>query len=290
MAIPRLPVLSPDAPPLPYSLLSVANVIDESDPHWTNGVTVEPDACEEAHTVQQPCDGSANKTPTTTGIAKKGAEPFAVYAWIDCSPIGHWEDYAARTVAALENGEARAVEREFWTGAAGTNPNLAANAAVTDTDGTVLQSAATVLGGGAAVDIVEAVALLEGALASCYPGIGVIHAPRRALAFMSSKGLLDVGRGQVGPQLRTDGGTLLAFGGGYPGTGKAGVAPSAGDSWMFATGQVQIRRDEVARTERVESLGRSRNTMVLLAERTYTALWDCSCHFAVLADTGTVSL
>lgn len=289
MAIPRLPVLSPDRPPLPYGLMSVANVIDETDPHWLNGLLIEPDACDEAHTVQQPCDGSANKTPTSTGIPTKGAEPFAVYSWIDCSPIGHWEDYAARTVTALENGEARAVEREFWTGANGTNPNLAANAAVTDASGTVLQSAAVALNA-AAVDIVEAVALLEGALASCYPGIGVIHAPRRALAFMSSKGLLDVGRGQVGPQLRTDGGTLLAFGGGYPGTGKAGVAPSAGDSWLFATGAVTVRRDKIARTDRVESLNRQKNSLVMLAERTYAVIWDCSCHFAVLADTGTTSL
>lgn len=275
-------VKAPTVTPLPYGLMSVVQMpTDDVDRvHWRNGVMYQPDACEAAgSTVAQcPVVTGYGKDATTEGVAAKGAQPFTVYASIPCSPVGnYWQEAEARVVAALTNGEARAVEEVFWTGAidapSGTiYPHLAANAAVYDDSGDVLlQTAATTIVTGA-VDIVEAIGYLEGELAECYGGVGVIHAPRAALAHMAANHLIE----KSGQTIRTVGGTPVAFGAGYPGTSPAGAAPEAGTTWLYATGAISLRRSDITITSnRVQALDRSVNTLQLYAERTYTIGWDC---------------
>jgi hypothetical protein len=288
----RFEVGAPAFTPRPYGLLSVAQVIDEVDVHWENGILTQPEACEPAAMTVGPCPSPpADKVPTST-IPVRCADPFTVYADISCSPIGvggnGLDGYRDRVVAALTNGEARRVENVFWTGGAGAvvSPHLAANTPITGS-GCVLQTAATVIGPvtGTGVSPCEAVGLLEGALGGCYGGLGVLHIPLWTLSMLVTNYALF----KDGPRFRTAAGTPVAVGAGYPGTGADGSAPPAGSAWFYVTGAVQVRRSPIiVPATAPESLNRAKNTMVMVAERTYEIDWDC-CHFAVLADVGSYS-
>lgn len=286
-------VKAPTVTPLPYGLMSVVQMpTDDPDKvHWRNGVMYQPDACEASESTvgQCPVVTGFGKDPTTDGVQAKGAEPFTVYSSITCSPVGNfWEEAEARTVAALTNGEARAVEGVFWTGRveapAGTiiYPHLAAATEVFDGTGEVLlQPAATVIVTGM-VDVVEAIGLLESRLAECYGGVGVIHAPRAALAHLSANFLIE----KSGQQIRTVGGTPIAFGGGYPGSSPTGASLPYGEVWFYVTGAISLRRSGITVTSnRVQGLRRDVNTLQLFAERTYAIGWDC-CLFGLPVSLG----
>jgi hypothetical protein len=286
----------PSFTPLKYGLLSVvedATGDDLSDQHWRNGVQFQTQFCGPALSTASICvTGGADKPAIADGLITRGADPFAVFAWLNCSPIGYSPDeWRKLTVAALLNNESVAVEAVFATGVVAGGvvyPHLAANAAVSDgTTGQVvqLQTAATVVTGGASNDIVEAVGRLEGAMAGCYGGVPVLHVPRAALAPMAAWGLLEVD----GEQLHTPGGSLIAAGAGYPGTAPDGTTPAAGTVWLYATGAVKLWRGPIETTGRnpAEWVGRARNDQVLVAERSYVLGWDC-CHFATPVSLGGV--
>jgi hypothetical protein len=279
--------------PAGYGLLSVAEpASDAADTHWRNGVQFQPTYCGVALDTAAVCvTGGVSKSALPNGIPIRGADPFGVYAWLDCSPVGYspdqWRDMTTR---ALTNNEAAKVERVFWTGAVqgGTvYPHLAANTAVSEGTSGVgqvvsLQTAASVVVTGA-VDVVEAVGLLEGAMAGCYGGTPVIHVPRKAVAMLAAWGLVV----RDGPRLRTPAGSLLAAGLGYPGTGPDGTDPAAGTGWLYATGAVKYWRSPVELTGQnpADWVGRAKNDQTLIAERTYVVGWDC-CHFAVPVSLG----
>ena len=271
--------------PAGYGLLSVAEPADDTDLHWRNGVQFEPAHCGPALNMASVCvTGGAEKDPLDDAVPIRGADPFTVYAWLDCSPIGwtpqQWRDM---TVEALRNNEPAAVEAVFWTGAvAGATiyPHLAADTAVNETGvgpAVNLQTAASVIVTGA-VDIVEAVGALEGAMAGCYGGTPTLHMTRETAAHADQYGLLR----RQGAQLTTLLGSKVAAGLGYPGTAPDGTDPADGVAWMYATGAVKYWRSPVETTGRspAEWIGRATNDQVLIAERTYVIGWDC-CHFAI---------
>lgn len=272
---------SPDFTPLPYGLFSVVQEVPGPD-HWAAGVMHQPVPCGAARTTIAPCPvaGSLTKAPSATGLPIMGSDPFTVYSYIECGPIGHssaeWEQLA---IATLEYGEERAVEATFWTGSVSTtgaplvSPHLAEDVIVIDSNGAITNLVASPVTTGTAVDVVEAMGALEGALASCYGGVGVLHVPRAAVAHMSNKGLVhDDGTGR----LRTVAGTLVAAGGGYPGTSPAGTSPGAGFAWFYITGAVRMYRSSASLTSSfVEAIDKDENDLVLVAERTYVLTWDC---------------
>lgn len=267
--------------PLPYGLLSVSQVpVDSDDTHWKGGIRYETDDCGFASITTDSCavTGGAIKSPTGTWITR-GAQPLTVYTLPVCAPVGTYENYEPRVQAVLTSGEARAVEKEFWTGANGTLPHLAANTPVSGTGfdtSVVIQTAATVIVTGA-VDILEGIALLEEALATCYGNEGVIHIPPIAVAHAKDEDLID----KDGTRLRSPSGHLVAAGAGYTGSSPAGVAPSGGIYWLYATGAVTVRRGPIEVTRPIgQAVDRSRNDVFLVAERTYVISWDC-CHFAI---------
>lgn len=285
---------APTVSPLPYGLWSVVQEVDDQDPHWRLGVQFQPDLCDIASSTVADCplpeeDDSPEFGKQPTGrLATVGSNPFTVYAWMDCPPQGgFWEEARARAAAALTQGEMRELERVFWTGQVThpdetVYPHLAADAAVFDPDPAVdpnalsvqIQQAAVVPQAGP-MDAVEALAVLEQALAECYPGVGVIHMTRGAAIHLAAYGLLV----RQGPLLRTLLGTLVAAGGGYPGTAPDGTTPAYPASWMYATGSIQARRSDIFMSTREEALDRGANRMVQIAERTYSLAWDC-CLFA----------
>lgn len=275
-------VAPPTRTPLSYGLLSVSQTPVDTDEHWRLGVRYEPDACTPGEITFEVCPvtGSPEVKDPTGSWTTRAANAVTVYAHLTCTPVGSWEDYEQRLDRAFLAGEARAIEREFWTGENGLLPHLAEdtpqNSGGPFDSQVVLQTAATVVTGGP-VDVVEAVGLLEEALATCYGHEGVLHVPPIAVAHLASKTLVE----KDGPRLRSPMGHLVAAGAGYTGSSPAGAAPVGGVYWLYATGAVFARRSAVRHTStKQQALDRSTNSMVFIAERTYVVGWDC-CHFAV---------
>lgn len=296
MAGPRLIVNPPAFTPSPYGLLSVAQVVTgDGTPHWQNGVTWQSrclvpmgrltyDECIAVTGSGGPPPEPSVKTEMMD-LTLRGATPFTAYAKFDCALVGM--DEALKIAKdALAQSEPWQVERAFWSGVADGRPvvwpRLAANASNFDAQGIQLQSSASVVITGAAVDVATGLGLLESALADCYNGVGVIHIPVKLLPTLQAWGLVVTQSGK----LRTLNGNLVAVGGGYPGTSPSGVTPAAGESWMYATGAVFMYRGEIQiPSDRVSSVNRTTNTREMIAERTYVLGFDC-CHHAVLVDLG----
>lgn len=279
--------------PAQFGLLDTATPLPDLPNSWKMGLTYEPN-CGDAAATWAEClavtRGSPETLPDTTPgtpPAKavtalnliRGAIPFTVYVVARCSSVGGWERAKGRATDALTRAEGRVVEEVFWTGetASGTEtafPHLAADADLIEpgAGGAVLQEAAETIT--TPLGPVDALSELESAIGSCYDGQATIHAPRKLIPRLASQGVVKA----TGGQLTTILGTKVAAGRGYPGTGPAGTE-AAGVEWMYATGQVFYRRDEIFSPTDRESFDRARNTVMALAERTYVIGWDC-CVFA----------
>lgn len=293
MAGPRKLVSPPPFTPLPYGLLSVVESGSSSDNHWQNGITYESwcvtgmggttfDECISVTGTGGPPPAPPTKTPNVQkGI--RGATPFTVYVEFDCATVGN-EDALERARRALDQAEPIAVERAFWTGQAGGQPvvypHLAANSVVFAADGVQLQSV-PVTGGSTTLPVPDGVGFLEDAMADCYGGVGVIHVPMRVLPILGTTAVVS-----RGSRLTTLNGNWIASGAGYPGTAPDGSAPAAGSTWLYATSQVFMYRGEVKIPSMNESIDRTKNTVKMIAERTYVLAWEC-CYAAVLVKLGT---
>lgn len=295
----RLHVDPPTYTPSPFGLLAVAD-IRQDDSHWQMGVSWE-DICGGTGTTVADCDTSAPvvtgsgmipvKAPTTQRTLY-GATPFTVYTEIDCSPPDFYDNAESLTQQALNRFESFQVERTFWTGIAmdrnqtggfqnAVLPHLAANAAITETyqgRTTTLQMASTVVTG-VPLNVVDALGALEGALAGCLNGTGVIHVPQSlapTLALILTR---------QGNKFLTPNGNVVAIGSGYPGTSPTGTAPALGTAWMYATGPVfGYRSTPKMYASPTQSFDHSVNTMKAIVERTYVLGYDC-CNFAQLVNT-----
>lgn len=290
MAGARPIVNQPAFTPVPYGLWDVAQHPTAPD-HWQQGVTW-IDRCPTGDTTYDECitvtgTGEAPPAPPakTDNIVQefRGATAFTVFAEFDCSPVG-LSDAATIAADSLSRVEHSQIESAFWTGAAGGQPgivlpHLAADAEVLDSNGIVLQSAATVAVTG--VDVAVGLGELEQQLDQCYGGEGVIHIPRFALPTFIASLLVQV----VNGELRTASGNRVVVSGDYPGTSPAGAAPAAGTSWIYATGPVFAYRSDVFATQLRDSFDRAENTVKMIAERTYVIGYSC-CLLAALIDIG----
>lgn len=297
MAGPRLLVEPPAFRPLRYGLLDVVDFKTSSDnTHWKNGITYES-TCFSGTTVgaltYDECisvtgTGAPPAPSTLTDNLDKvfrGATPFTTYVEFDCSTVGN-ADAAARTEQALLRSEPWQAERAFWTGTADGQqvvwPHLAANAAQLDALGYVLQTAATVVTGGSSpLDVAEGLGALETALGNCIGGAGIIHVPSVALPTLIAWKLVEAADGG----LWTQRGNRVAVGAGYTGTSPSGATPALGSTWMYATGNIIGYRGEVSILTADEAIDRSRNTIKMIARRTYVLGWNC-CHAAALIQLG----
>lgn len=298
-AKPRTYVAAPDFTPLPFGLLTALadSIRRPADNHWQMGVNYEP-VCAQSDTTFGDCFavsgtgldpvGEPPSKTATESLQIRGATPFTVFTEIDCSAVGFWDRANDLVRESFTQSEQEQVERAFWTGLAGGQPvvfpHLAEDEEIIDNFGILLQTAATVVSGNSTpVDIVVGLAHLESELASCYDGVGVIHAPRSLLPFMAAEHLIVRENGSY----RTVGGNLVVFGAGYTGSGPDGVVPS-GSAWMYATGAMFIYQSEPLILEptgrNANAFDRTNNTVRAIAERTYVLGWDC-CHLAVHVET-----
>lgn len=276
--------------PLPYRLIDAADGPYTFTGHQKLGIYFTPDPCTLPLQTTTTCiSGIGSEKEATGSIPVRGTDTFAVYTWLDCGLVGTGEDeLKARIEAAHQNNVQYAVERVFWTGGDfATSQHLAEDTPITETVGgsTVnLQTAATVLVTGA-VDVVEGISRLEQAMADCYGGTPFIHVPRGVTAHLAANHQVD----PKGSRLLTKNGSIVVPAPGYPGTSPAGVAPTAGTTWIYATGSVKLWQSGLlwqARDTR-ELLGRSINDTVLIVEQWFALAWDC-CHFAIPVSLGGV--
>jgi hypothetical protein len=262
--------------------------------HWQNGITW-IDRCGNGDTLYDECIAvtgtggppASGQAALSTNITQtnRGATSFACYVEFDCSPVGLQD---AQTIAdtALEKISGYQLERAFWTGIAGKTtsggvaqttvfPHLAANTALNDPNSTqtiILQPAANMAAsGGATTDVADGLGQLQGALASCYHGTGVIHIPTAALPTFVAWDLVEDREG--GLYTRT--GNRVVVGQGYPGTSPAGAAPAAGTTWIYGTGAVFGYQASVNIGTLIELFDRTENTHHMVAEQVYVLGFEC---------------
>lgn len=283
-------VTPPKFTPLPYRLVDAVDGPHPFTGHQKLGVQFTPEACTLPLETSTACiTGLGAEKDATGSIPTRAADSFAVYTWLDCSLVGLGEaELRRRTEVAHRNNAQTVVERIFWTGGdRPTSQYLASDDVNTEVVGgsTVnLQSAATVIVTGA-VDVVEGISRLEQAMAGCYGGVPLIHAPRGVTAHLATNHLLT----NRGPNLITPNGSIFVPAPGYPGTSPAGATPTAGTTWLYATGSVKMLQSDIFFTagSAAELLGRGTNDTVLIAEQRFSLFWDC-CHFAIPVSLGGV--
>lgn len=208
--------------PLPYGLVNAANLVLVDDLHELNGVVWQPLSCAEAYTTDW-CVDPPPAAKTFDGLEGVEAQPVAVYAGVDCPPIGQSNAEAEMYArAALNMGEQRALEAWVQT--------------------QILAPAATNLTPSGPVPVATAMSLLEGTMAVDYGGIAVIHTPAGASPLLAEASQFV----KEGARMLSWLGNRFALGGGYQ---LANVDPDGdpaanGVLWLYISGPVTIRQQQ----------------------------------------------
>jgi len=238
-----------DTPALPGGLLNIVPVQDIGAAVG-RGIVWESQLCATPAAAPGVCDdalATADAEKAFGAPAYGEADPFGIYIGLECSPA--FKDYERRATEALKFGEGHAVERGV--------------------DSLIL-SGATVLNGGVAVSMTNAIAVLEAAIRDLSSG-GLIHVSAFGAAYLASKRGVDSDKDFI---LHTAQGTPIVNGGGYSRTGPAGAAVTNIDEgfWMYATGHMEILRGSV---EYSQGLDVSTNTERGLAEKLFAVSNQC---------------
>lgn len=275
-------VESPAVEPARFGLLSAADVVNHSgtDEHWISGFHHETEACYFNATLRDVCalESESDVYVSPTGPRSFPAYPFSINAIDKCSTFGfNSTDRRERVLRQLELITAKAVEKELWTGAFGTELTRPDHRFLAD-------SSATTLNGGTAVKPALGLALLEAALANLGPGYeGVIHMTRDTASMLA-------GHYRQTPEdagvLETMLGTKVAAGVGYDGTGPGNVAITGTNRWMYVTGPVTVHLGpkQVVNEKVAWAVDAHINDLVYQAERPAVVVWDGCVHAAVRVD------
>jgi hypothetical protein len=257
-----LPLDAPLPQPRRYTLLDAAQIVPPPDDRWMAGAWINAYPAGVPQTVD-PCATGTNRLKNAeAGTARPMAGSFTVVLGGTCtgSSVGSTADwYKARLVTAFEAVEATAVERVFVSG----DHHSTLGAYLGDSNMENLSAAA--------VGPEEGLALLEKAIAEA--GNGMIHATPETAIFWARSYLVAPDRQG---QMRTAVGTIVAVGAGYINArpdGHPGLG--ATQDWAFASGFVQIRRDDVTvlPADYAQALDRAVNEVAYYAERDYLITW-----------------
>lgn len=268
-ATPVLRSLVIDGParvPTQFGLFSVVTPREPNDPHWQGGgVQWEVDSCEPVRGIgavscdpDTPTEGLPKDFSDSPFGSLAEATPFTVYATYECSPIGRpIAEAKQRATQRLQAREEQGVEKFFWTGSLGNEPNLT-NADV-DTLGTGL-------------NMVTALGMLEQFAADTWGGPGVIHVPRIGATVLAQNGVIKT----QGGQLQTALGSPVVAGTGYPNSDPAGVSAPNGTAWAVVTPPLLVYRSEIFTSSSRDGdlLDRGSNDLYAIAERTYLVGFD----------------
>lgn len=123
---------------------------------------------------------------------------------------------------------------------------------------------------GGAQAIENGIALLEGHAAANYAGLPIIHSPVTVASVVAG----DPGFTADGKIMRTGLGTRFVAGAGYEARiGPTGAVAAAGEWWVYATGEMRIRRGRRLWGEPV--LDRASNIFYIRSARPYVIDVDC---------------
>lgn len=303
----RLPVaLQPQPGPLRYGLfrvappqqLSEAAVVDlgNLDTEFRNhafgsGFFYDPIGCGRSRLYAVECNDDEDPPGEKTfdpNSAEVEVSPFVVYSTLTCGTPSRVAYYSDKTATRLFATEQEAVEAALWAGTAGNGPWIA-------DPGGPYGAPVDVGAGGAFANVVDAVAALEQyAYGTAFYGYhATLHAQTAVHAYAAADHLVVTARegysdawgvSASDPALRTPLGTKWVFGGGYPGTGPNGLAPAAGQTYIWITGFVAVWRDEVWQPPSPlrSQFDRTFNELKLIAERRYLATFDCLHAYALV--------
>lgn len=253
-----------------YGLLSAAVGPLDMDTHArSGGYRYVPVTCGVAHTYAVDCSGGLvfhreKEADPNNELVDTGA--FTVYASIECASVGYTEaEFRAQVERRLANGEQGAVEYALWTGLGADGGSLGIPNLVDD---------AVDVTAGNDEDLASVIGALEDYAyrVQGYGNIAYIHAPVRVAEYFAADHQL-VKDGNV---WKTVFGSIVVFGGGYPGTGPGGAAPPTGGAYIYITGQTTVWRSADVFTYPVDqTLDRQTNQHFLLSEREYAVGFDC---------------
>ena len=268
VAGPRLDLTGPPPVAPRHSLLKTPGVVVTEDAgRWLNGVNLigYPDAVPDVWNACDPVSSTGIKAEGEAGPQAQ-FDPFVCYLPVTCSAL-NYPFLAEWSETVLEATYSFAVEQALvgiQQAGLGPNPSLG--------DSNVVKPV-----GGTAKAPIVALSYLENAIGMTGRQ-GMIHATPATISQLNTDTFLDP------EQLITTNGNPVVSGGGYIGAEADGVAPGAGQDWMFASGPVEVRLSPVFITDLVESLDRSDNTLTFRAERWVLATWDTALQAAVLVD------
>jgi len=258
----------PVAPP--HSLLKTPGVVKEPpDEHWLSGATVYPYP-EGPPSTWDPCSTGTFRTKEEgEGVDLNSFASFVVYLPITCSSmsIGDPDEFMQRAEIALEAVESFAIEQQLSQGTAiPTNPFFG-------------MAGVSLPAGAGAVTAGIGLAWLEEAIGATGKQ-GMIHSTPGPVAHWNNLGV-----SLIDGNLISANGNRVVAGGGYAGaTPSGGGAAASGQSWVYATGPVEVRHSAVAIPDISEVLDRTINEVTFRAERYVLATWDTHPHAAVLID------
>ncbi|MFG3602604.1 hypothetical protein [Micromonospora chersina] len=260
MAQPLVYVEGPATTPYKFGLFSAAAVVDPADQReFQAGVEWEPHCVDAPAPTNVPAASEANRVTMALpdGVPGVQAGVIRLYAGLT-GRLTARPDLLERGQRALGAVEQQSLEHYVWTGEAGN----AAYLADADTE---------VLAAGAAVPLEEAVGRLEAHIADRAGVLGAVWAPRWTAGWFAEKGQARI----EGPRLVAPLGDPIVFAQ-TTGVGPGGVAPAAGEAWLYATGPVMVRRSAVYLPKLAEALDRKDNEVFAVAERFYTVGWSCT--------------
>lgn len=211
------------------------------------------------------CQSSHTSKALTNTKSTIVGNPFIVYSSLLCSPVGMDEtrnrEFLYQQLVASEQS---VVENVFSLGSCEQSPSLSGGAGVVDLTPTP----------GTPVDPVKAVSLLENWLYARYGLPGVLHVPAALAAYFDFLWLGDKDNRNL---WHTRMGTSISYGN-YAGKSTTGTGPTAGESFIYITGQVAIFRtgdDDLFVTSIPDTLNRPVNSFTSVMEREYVVTYDC---------------
>jgi hypothetical protein len=259
-------IAAPPATPPRYSLLFVANQIQNGD-DWMQGVRWAPEQTLGGGVLALDCFGSTDSMTPDTNSGWAEAEPFSVWAEDHCSTFGFLaRDYEARALRQLEAMQSFQVAHEFWTGDLAQSASLD-NHWLTE-DPKILTSTA--------LAPAEALAIVDMGLGQMLGGRrGMIHVSMQVLDELAVNDAITL-NGQL---WLSPAGTPIVADAGYPGD-----EPDAGDAdahqWIYGTSMVQYRLGEVMLVPgtldeaRAQATARATNLTTVFAQRLVLLQWD----------------
>jgi hypothetical protein len=282
-AIAALRIDGPAPTPRPYGIVETpGTIVPQDDPHWRAGVVIDsyPTDLPDGH---NPCAvGTLRvKAEGTTPPAPEFSSFTVVYPFT-CSGIGLGNEAGAerarsRVREAFAATESYQVERELAFGESDPDRPFFTKPA----SGAWLGATFPAGGANTAVGPRESVALLENAIGGTARA-GFLHTDPATFSSWVAWNLVDTDGRRAYTKVK---GTTVIVGDGYIGA-RIGAALAADEGFAFATGPVELTRDDQIEVlgPTAQVLDTETNLATFRAERNYVAYWDTALLAAVRVD------